>query len=401
MSRAQFSQCSFRAWLAVILSVPVFTCVSLEQDFALADLKPESEAKLQAIADGYRANVESFPIVSCEFQIEHGWADSVEDAVVGGRLKEATLATGLWIVDHEKMRYELQVAPEVMEREKKSPWLQFMPTRTLVNGVQGIGYNPLGHVAPLYSEAWPPDGWYDTPFVAASSGKQLMLHNYIAELSKDEKFSCAYGGSEERNGLRLMVIQVGPANRPSKLSKRFYVDPARGFLPIERESEDTDYFGYRGTRITDVKEFPGGRWFPMRSVQYHSQGDPQGRCKVIDYRVTKLEVDVPPPAEAFAIAVDRGTRVHDPAVRNSEFMIPLTQKVGLADLDRLLARTEQARAAGLAQMRAIQAQQQHAQELPPARRWWLIGMNAVLVAAAIALFAWSRRRSGTRTSGQF
>ncbi|MGE0607395.1 MAG: hypothetical protein AB7O62_09900 [Pirellulales bacterium] len=172
-----------------------------------------------------------------------------------------------------------------------------------------------------------------------------------------------------------VVLQSG------KLRKVLLVDESRGFIPLEAE------VWFEGTlfataHITDIRECPHGRWFPMRCVHLRYDRPTEGEPNVDtvwDMTVQELNIDQPPTRTDLGFTLAQGFLV-SPSGTTTNHILRSPLLVEPSGLSTLL---EQVRdnAAGITAPIAARTSN------------WLkvIGITVVAILAALT-WAWMRRQ---------
>ncbi len=329
---------------------------------------------LEAMADGCQRNSDSFRFFTCRFEVVRQKADTIEDALKGDFHEPTTrigqTEYGLWLVNGEKVRFDLTNDEATLKatREKmRSPEPQDVTPQEdgsnlmsipgsahyyLANAEFTLRYGPVISCVNIANKKVHQMGIRRTPLdmdtllkggiaTPAWSIRTALKGEIVPSFDGSKHYNgrrhVQYDGTEEVNGVRTMAASVGPT--PDSMMMKYFLDPRRGFLPVHHWSRDPR----TGEKmlalfITDVKECSGGRWFPMRSVVI-SNPDSNGPFSVTEFKVTKLDVDNPPPDDQFYVDVAAGTQV---SVPKEPRLVNLKQdeRIGLDQLKPLYDRCE-------------------------------------------------------------
>lgn len=319
-----------------------------------AELAGTDRDAIGVMAEGYLSNREAFQSIRCRFGLIRAKAASVEEALEG-KFTEPIHYQGLWLVDGQRVRYELMCDPEVfnsaMERaetgrkgtvptESGSPSMVAVPCTSefhLSDGSFSLGYSPLIRGANLRTREMPnPAAIRKTPFSMDIMGPNETTNpGSVLRACLDGRLVGRFDGTEEVMGVELLGAIAG--RTPETLRHKFFLDPKRGFLPIHVfdtyvESGKRIYEAY----ITDVRECSGGRWFPERSVVVWDV-DSSPPFPIQEITIVELHVDTPPSGGEFYLDLPEGTRVSVPG-RSEMTTLKSDERVGLRDLAELNAR---------------------------------------------------------------
>jgi hypothetical protein len=277
----------------------------------------ESESHLKNIAEGYRANRESFTFFTCQFTARFGEAASQDEAWKDGVTRVREAAEGTWIVDQAKCLFEMrrsedsQVIPAIGDAAGFGVGLS--PTSILDNGSIAVKYDLLlgagGVLSREVGVARPEDTpWDCIPYTLSSDGRGHpagFVENWMMGGERVE-----FEDERILDGVKLasLVVKFQGGYR-----MRMLVDPDRGNLPIQSTVSRISAAGEETTstvgRITHVRRCSHNRWFPERCVI--AWLDAPGTVTVKELRVTRLEVDTRPSRNTFRLTIPAGIRLHD------------------------------------------------------------------------------------------
>ncbi len=335
---------------------------------------------LQEIAQGYLQNRESFKFFICRFVIRDGKAPTLEEGVARGPTEVEEEVIGEWVVDGPRERYE--------RRRSKSFKLQGAPGGGLFVGLPPVFHlRDASHVLNLDTTL----GGGALQAVGEGRGEiDMTCWNMLGMMTLDENYmpgrvipsflhrgALVLRGKTELDGAE--VIRFDVIGREGDHDE-YYVDPKRGYLPLQIRSIGPGEGSTRGY-ITEMRQCSGNRWFPTRCVVVWLGKDAVPSL-VREFRVVELDTERRPDAEALGTTLPGRMQVHDGIRPGSAMMVE--GKVHVDDLGKLAAALER-KARGLA--------------LEPAesgrRRWPLvvvgIASGAMIIVVAVVI-RWARRK---------
>jgi len=253
-------------------------------------------ADVAAIISGYRANRSRIPFGRVKIVKTEGFALSVDDALARRWLDDALVrqqrpdwpSTGmerLWIFDGETSRFEDN---ELAEQPR---WGSSIVARNKHVEIRSLPKLKNTRVGPIekrfFQEPW-------SPFL---KGNGMCAS---AE-SEDVEFE----GESELNGRLALVFAT--IHRPTgQQLNRYWVDPARGFLPVR--TEELFPLGPE-TRIYVFEEFiqnSGGGWMPRRWVEVYPTENAELPRRVAEGEVMEWNFDEAPGIDLFRVSVEPG-----------------------------------------------------------------------------------------------
>lgn len=332
MSRAT----SFFSIIAVLLGRPSIATVIAQQSLA------EDQAYLRAVAQGYLSNREAFDSLTCRYRVRVGQASSLESAL-SNPPQNATTAEGVWIVSGRKVRHELVCDPQVirtfLEKSKGTEILSLpLPSKKfLSNGAFQLQLDPAFRIANIFAPEQPPQGLELTPFDMGVMGPGEALNpGQLIEWSFSGRGYCKLEGSRQFGDVDVISLAFG--ERRGEVFVRYFLDPHRGFLPIQIW-QYSDSSGEPASKVfvTSIRECSNQRWFPERSVVVHNPASTMTSLSVREIIVEALEVDHEPDDGQFVIDVPENTIVNDQSTRDAQVRLQDARQLGLRDLERLLA----------------------------------------------------------------
>ena len=335
---------------------------------ALAELNcPEDQREsLKAIGEGYLGNREAFTYFRCEFTFTEGMAATVEDGLAG-KLTDAVVSRGVWVVDGDTFRYELSCPDEILQKAFDGPKLALEspenrsskfygvklpcdPHGFVTNGKIQLRHGPTIHSANIRSADIPLPGITITPFSVGVMGENDELNpGALLTQGGDGSYAFAWlpASSESDGEAELLTVAFGwGPDEHGPMRRSMQLDPQKGFLPVHCETffkPEDDLVAQYGARVSilsypRIRSVSNGRWFPERSImlEYPDRDQPH-RTQIVEVKL--LEADQRPAASEFEISIPRGTAVADPSDLRSGFKLQSTRRVGPDDLDDLLAET--------------------------------------------------------------
>lgn len=361
--------------LAIGTFVP-FTYISLAP--LSAEMLPKPDDRLLAIAEASLKNRSSFTLMDCRFELSHGAADNIEDAMKGR--VSAKFASGKvhWVSDgtnllfdvkyesHQNLKsdgtnlvFDMKYEPHpdvkyepyqnLKEEKRAGPIDELIPSSPtsfwlLRDKNTELYFDGGARVCSLGTES--PSPISGTPFDFAlmgenDSGSPANLILRASELGK-EGAMYEYTESVEVAGQKLTEVKIHYHN--SGLQLTYLLDGKRGFLPTQMKITDTaKRLTVASAYLLEAKECTGGRWFPMRWVSLaHPGNKSESRFAVTDCKVTDLDVDRKPLLSSFVVQVPKGARVNNGKDPGSQFAVDSDLTVTPDKLSALLDKTASA-----------------------------------------------------------
>jgi hypothetical protein len=291
---------------------------------------------LKSIAQANLANRQSFTQFTCRFRLNYGKAPSKE-AVLQKKFSERITAEGLWIVDEDRVRYELLCDPLAVPKAKQGEnqyTIGFLPGLFLGDSEMQVEAN-LFAMATIYSPEVPGPGYSMTPFDMGWMG-----------VSKEE-FGPArliLGALEKKQGRCFLIkgkkgrgdnVAVGWEDGDYKVEAE--MDPHKSFFPVE-----ATVFSGKEIRaickVMDLRKVENGQWFPFESntIKYP---DEEGRpFEAFHFEVSELKIGKVAD-DAFCIMLQKGLVIADPTTM-AQLVLPKDEKLCLADIHKLLIRVQ-------------------------------------------------------------
>lgn len=291
-------------WLWVVMVVAECVCVpSMRAD--------EQEGGLRAVADGYRNNRASFPYMVVRSIVTKGRADSIEEALAGRfRGEGQVVARGFYAFKGTTHRSELIYPPQLQEKyrvkiDDHRSRTSYVSERHLSNGIVAAQHFPNSRQALVEARGEEGLVFLVRPFDVGLTGGRgdTPLDRLIEQGLETGGPVCTYEGETEMDGRKCLMIAMR-----DQLSRRYWVDPERGFLPVRLEM--TEGKSVVAARLVEIQECSRGRWLPRYAITAMGQ---QGADAVFfrAVRFTQVEVDKEPSADALRLELPAGTRVVD------------------------------------------------------------------------------------------
>jgi hypothetical protein len=267
--------------------------------------------------------------------VRYGNSTSFEEAWEKGVTEVHERADGTWIADGGKYLSEVHRSEDSrMQGESGQLYLALAPAFFLSDGSIALKYDLVlrgGAVLRAGQEQPEMTPWDIVPYRFVSNGRAHPAG--IIEDSRRGGSPVEFDGEVELNGTMLLSLTV---KYGSESRCQLLIDPAQGFLPLQTTAWTAGFEGpFRIARITAVRKCSGGRWFPERSVIVTP--DAAAGVSVMELIVTELDVDTPPPDEAFKLTVPAGIRLHDGVQIAQPLLVPAPMSVGPGDLSDLLS----------------------------------------------------------------
>lgn len=343
--------------------------------------------QIKAIGEAYLANRESFPFFHCRFTLSDGVAENLNDAIARGPTRDVTVADCVWIVDGDRVRYER--IPRGPMTPKSAGGTSFTvpisPEIYLTAGEFGL-YADLvlsgGGLASPNKRA--PKQVTMTPWDlvdATGHGEEYSPGALIQKFHGMTQATFHIRATEQRLGRRTVPLDVNIG-----IPLVFYLDPERGYLPIEMQSfMNGQVFAH--TFTTDVRACSNNRWFPERTVIAWPKPGDDGPLRVRELRITELEVDEPPDDDEFALVAPQDLRFHNGVDNTARVKVEAGRRIHVDDLPALVAESEHRILPSDAPLSASSS-----------LRRWLIAANVaiLLTLCAIAFYRRHKRRHRAR-----
>jgi hypothetical protein len=310
---------------------------------------PDPAQLLAVAANGYRANLEAFEYVTCRYTVTWGFARSLDDAIAGKLEPGSRTATAVFYKDGRTLRFRIEEdaatkatldkpprpenTPEIPGL-KGGPLVPFMTTDYLLNGTQGLLFNPRGRTANVYDQG---------------ARKYVDAYFLLAMLQVNTEDDFGLRADQAARG--EVRFSTEPAPEEGRIRTTFHlpkdptvvytIDLTRGSLPtrIEMLYEKGTSGSY--LVVPQIRACSKGRWFPERIVTFMKQSPTQSPCLIKDFRVVELDVDRRPPRDALTIDLPAGTSVNQLDEPRKYFRTRRAERIGPEDLARIAQLTEE------------------------------------------------------------
>ena len=311
---------------------------------------------LDVIREGYSSNRDAFQSFTCRFKVIEGKADTIEQALKG-TVTNTNPQTGVWIVDGPNVRYELSCdAPIIREKPPEIKpgqkgvfaGVSCSPEAILKSGDVKMSYSGLlGGINIMPTSSYGAE-IYLTPFSMGVMGvdENRSPARTISDCSTGKRL-CRFEGIKDLDNTQVHVFSdrlapsEDPALKGNKSFHRWFLDPDRGFLPVQSHSYVDPETIYQKLWITDVRRTDQGDYFPARSVQVRYPDKPAPyHVRIIE--LVELELTKRPPESSFFIDVPGGVGVLNPVDGRASFRMAVAQRIRLHDLPGMIERCEQA-----------------------------------------------------------
>lgn len=378
-------------WTSLLLSY-----VAVAVPWAIAQPRNDSDQILAVAANGYRANLESFEIVTCRYTVTWGFAKSLDDALAGRLEPGARTATAVFYRDGQSLRFRIEEdaatkaaldKPHNPEKMSEIPGLRggplvpFMTADYLLNESHGFHFNPRHHAGTMYDQG-------------TEKGKQVDPYFLMANLQVNSKYDFGLLADQAARGeIRYTPVATSSEGHfratfhfATDPTVSFTIDLTRGSLPTRIEklyANGADGASY--VVVPQIRACSKGRWFPERIVTFAKQTPTQSPCLVKDFKVIELDVDNRPPKDALTIDLPAGTVINQFADSRKYFKTRQPEKIGPDDLARIQHLTETVPQEPLTDTTIV---------LPRSYRWlwYVVGGIALLVLAFFGRRYMSSRR---------
>jgi hypothetical protein len=371
-------------------------------DAANRQTAPGDAAKkaLGAIA-GYRTNRESFTAFSCRFKWAYGTARSIE-AARRGELDDKLEHDGLWLVDGQRVRYDLVCTSVNLGDGFNRAANNARGAKGAVVQTRGVEHFYLKNdrirarqskiikTINLFPVEMPDDGIDVTPFsLGVMGGNEILNPAALLQDVVDGRVSGQFTDAIEEHGRPLAAIAAEGKGERARWDYR--LDPGRGYLPMHFwKSDPNTGKTYYEAFVLEAKDCGSSRWFPTRAIVVMGDRDAPWPKRVREMHVTELKLE-PPDSKDFFLDLSSGTRVVDSRLKNV-FTMPDDTRVYESQLESLVERAaehraarEQARQVGIAMTLSGRW---------PLRRLLLI--NGIVIALLAAAVIWRKYKMPTR-----
>lgn len=352
----------------------------------------DSVQPLVALANGYRANLESFEFMTCRYTYTSGRATSLDRAVAGQLEPGDRVAQVVFYKDRSTLRFRLD-EDAVTKKElaappgkgsgtlaglKVGPLIPFETSDFVRNDDRSFLYAERHRTGNIYT---------------GGEHKTIAIGPYFILTPLGDGTEEDFGHLVDRAARGAVPFTAGAVTggertitfRPkSDAALSYTIDLARGFLPRRFEQSWSKGGGGTVAVVPQVRKCSRDRWFPERVVVFsqHAAGKPGS---VQDFKVTELDVDNRPSKDDLTVSLPAGTNVLQYGNSLKSFKTRRPERVSSDDLDRMYELTEKVPEEPLTDTAIV---------VPPSRAWiWYAAGGGVLAALAAAYFG---RRYFTR-----
>jgi len=379
---------------------------------ANADVSPNAEDEVRALAAAYLMNRDSFKQEDCTYELRQFRPDD-EEQVFRNVVQPEGVAMGYLVRDGSKMCCKITVSDDVMDAIRKHALkgnrTVFLPRSLLLDGERGMSYSEAINGGGLFSSATPPHkGLVFTPFsFGRFTGKREEDHPGAIIENPDEKARVGLLTGEipgEPHAVvgahELVGIEYSKLIGTKRFTMQFFLAPTKGYLPIICRSYYDGKISQKVV-ITDVRQISKDRAYPIRTVnvQYGEGKSPIDWA--LETRVTSLKVDEPMDSSLFQVPVAKNAAIRDLTDINSQFKMPNDGLVGLKDIDGLFEQAARQSAQQKiwdeenAKTVAVKGNEPPDPPRHYRRRLWLILLCLTTVVALCLTFVIHRRKART------
>jgi hypothetical protein len=333
---------------------------------------------LTAVQQGYSNHRAAFSVIDCKYEIRHGKAKSIAEAVEKGPMSSVQRFSARWTKDG--VRECLVISPEASLplNATASP----VPiVRVLKDGNYELSYSDLfggGNIVPLdVSESL--ISFTPLDMGAMGEGSKGSPSSIIAGAAPGQIVSA------EQTPPHFVTFVRRLTQGDDSQDTRFEINLSQGFA---LESITTTINGELVSKVvvTEKRACSKNRWFPIRSVAVIP--DPGGDVLVREFCVLQFQLDSIPPEKAFSISLPKGAHFNDPRSVGSQIVMDEEFHVNLKDLSLLYSKSRE----------AIEIKKREQDELVRSRSVLLFAtpVTAILVVTLAVWSFWRLRRSGRR-----
>jgi hypothetical protein len=371
----------------------VVTCSNVGRVAAQTPSAAADEATLRASVQGYLANVESFPILTCRYTVTAANTRTLEDAIAGREYRGVQVSKRRLFVDGKKVRHAVEADDESMKtlltgkpkpdlgsKGLSSLTVTFAPTDYLANGDDELLHNAINRNVNLFSLALPYGGDNSSPLAMAGAARGKRNVAYWLGESDAGRVERKVQGIRDVDGTPAFCVSFSVAKGRGRLE--YALDMMRGYLPL-RATDFADGKVFSRTYLTHIRACSGGRWFPERAVYIWEPKQPGQPYELREVKVVELDVDNRPKPEEFVMELPAGTAVINVPEKRPTYLLKQQERVAPEDLTRLF------------ELSRVVAQQPRADTAvhPRGRYGWVrwVGLVALL-GLVVGVVAWQVRR---------
>jgi hypothetical protein len=288
-----------------------------EPSGAQTAVPPEDETLLRASVEGYLANVESFPFLTCRYTKTAASTATLDDAIAGRNYQNVQVSDRRVVVDGGKVRVSHAPDPEsaeILRARKLTPMpgfpgrgmveVTFRPEEYLAKDGNELAYVTTSRSVNLFTPVRPYSATDDSPLAQVGFGRDKKNIATYVRKSDTGGWSRKIDGHRTVDGVTAFCVSFTEPTGRGRVE--IALDPQRGYLPI-RDSSFADTQAWHQV-VTHVRACSKARWFPERIVWVWPR-EPSGRFSLRETKVVELDVDRRPRPEEFAIDLPAGAGV--------------------------------------------------------------------------------------------
>jgi hypothetical protein len=329
-------------------------------------------------AEGYLSNRESFDSFTCKFTVTTAKAQSVQNALDGVFI-DAVVSEGLWVVDKDRVKYELVGDPNLLTKALSAPrignkiGLPFDSEGYLTDGKIQMRHAPEINCANVRPPGVAGPGIKLTPFGMGIMGEGDVVNpGRVLRDCADGKVFGRYDGSKLIDGIEALAFSRGEGE---DYRLEYQLNPKQGFNPIRitGESPGSDQLDYRA--FVTYRACTGERWFPERSVVVWNPDRKDPPFRIREIKLNEINLGKPP-ADSFYLDMTKGTQVSDPTSQGGYYYLDKPERITLNDLQAAYDRCKAKAAGGPAQPAAVR------------NIGWIWAINAGILAVMAGIAVW-------------
>lgn len=365
--------------LAFGIACSASDCLGQEQKPTSKQLPP-----VPVILQGYHANRESFPILTCRFRFTETYAESVENAVQGKYSAPQVVHEAVWLVNGKKERYEVVCNPEIAKKlklelgeGKENPQIPAGLDNYLTDGRYRIRGEKLIGIANFYG----PGQEVSPPRNHLFTGLWMSFEDHLKTSLADPGYG-KLNGIVQRGGRDLISVTF-QAISPDLPVDTVFFDPTQGYLPLVHVLKFEKNSDYR--YITKVKSFRDKRWFPLIVIEINHRPRADW-IRVFRTEVTLLDASAPPPDSAFDFDLADYFQVLDKTRANTVFTPREGEKVQVGKMHLIAERLDEQE-----ESRAKASSPEPAPERSSMRSIWMVATSITMIVVGVLLVIRYRR----------
>ena len=334
------------------------------------------------VIEGHLANLESFEQYFCRMRVRKGTVEDLDALIKGGPTADVVEGKARLAVDKHRLCYVRETNDTIKIAPGGATGTMSLPPSVIVRSEHShLDYIAIGGAARVSTEH---DGiamttWNDCG--AMLSGDKGNFARYLLTRITAGIATVEHQGTETRRGHLLTKLVARFTNG---LTGTYFIDEARGFIPLETHYELDDGEKCYSAFITDIASCPRSRWFPTRCLVYSHNQRSHGRNLATEIVVTEIAPDQMPPSEFFSYVRPEGTFINDGDSPHSQFAIKQAITITPETIDDLAGRSAKVKVKNLAAEEEFRPKRLSTQTLS------LIAAANIAIFGVIA-FIWYRR----------